>query len=274
MATLTYVKYELATEKLLEGGNAGSDNWQLILSNTAPNVATNTTAASATELGTAGGYTAGGVNCTVTSAPITYADDLSKGSYALSGKTVSDLLARNDSLSKGTYILAGYDLNDVLAGASTNYSDDLLSGAYALSGHDITDEYLPATDENLGADNQERIRQFYRTYRVRRIFEAQNARKAKKSVEKLVTQAIEEVAQLGISEPSAETALRVRLRNVEWHDYYLDLQNTLREALTLEIAHNLNELRQIESHKDYLAELQLDRLKENNRRIALIMMLA
>lgn len=71
MATLTYVKYELGVEKLLEGGNAGSDTWQLILSNTAPNVATNTTAASATELGTSGGYTAGGVNCTVTSATAT-----------------------------------------------------------------------------------------------------------------------------------------------------------------------------------------------------------
>ena len=53
---------------MMEGGNAGSDTWQIILSNTAPNVATDTTAASATELGTAGGYTAGGVNCTVTSA--------------------------------------------------------------------------------------------------------------------------------------------------------------------------------------------------------------
>ena len=51
-----------------EAGSAGADTWQLILSNTAPDVATNTTAVSATELGTAGGYTAGGVNCTVTSA--------------------------------------------------------------------------------------------------------------------------------------------------------------------------------------------------------------
>lgn len=65
---VAYVKYELGIEKLAEGGNCGSDTWQLILSNTAPNVATHTTAASATELGTAGGYTAGGVNCTVTSA--------------------------------------------------------------------------------------------------------------------------------------------------------------------------------------------------------------
>lgn len=63
-----YVKYQLGIEKLVEGGNPQTDTWQLILSNTAPNVATDTTAASATELGTAGGYTAGGVNCTVTSA--------------------------------------------------------------------------------------------------------------------------------------------------------------------------------------------------------------
>ena len=64
----SYVKYQLGIEKLLEGGNCGSDTWQLILSNTAPTVATDTTAASATELSTSGGYTAGGVNCTVTSA--------------------------------------------------------------------------------------------------------------------------------------------------------------------------------------------------------------
>jgi hypothetical protein len=67
MATLTYVKYQIGTEVLQEAANAGTDAWRLILSNTAPNVATNTTAASATELGTAGGYTAGGVVCTVTS---------------------------------------------------------------------------------------------------------------------------------------------------------------------------------------------------------------
>jgi len=63
-----YVKYELGIEKMMEAGNAGTDTWQLILSNTAPNVATHTTAVSATELSTGGGYTAGGVNCTITSA--------------------------------------------------------------------------------------------------------------------------------------------------------------------------------------------------------------
>jgi hypothetical protein len=63
-----YVKYQIGTEVLLEAGNAGTDTWQLILSNTAPNVAADTTAASASELSTGGGYTAGGVNCTITSA--------------------------------------------------------------------------------------------------------------------------------------------------------------------------------------------------------------
>ena len=63
-----YVKYQIGTEALQEAANAGSDTWQVILSNTAPTVATDTTAASATELGTSGGYTSGGVNCTITSA--------------------------------------------------------------------------------------------------------------------------------------------------------------------------------------------------------------
>lgn len=67
MATLTYVKYHIGTEVLQEAANAGTDAWRLILSNTAPNVATHTTAASASELSTGGGYTAGGVVCTVTS---------------------------------------------------------------------------------------------------------------------------------------------------------------------------------------------------------------
>jgi hypothetical protein len=68
MSTLTYVKYQIGTEVLQEAANAQTDSWRLILSNTAPTVATDTTAASATELGTAGGYTAGGVVCSVTSA--------------------------------------------------------------------------------------------------------------------------------------------------------------------------------------------------------------
>jgi hypothetical protein len=63
-----YVKYQKGTEVIAEEANCGTDTWKLILSNTAPNVATDTTAASATELSTAGGYTSGGVVCAITSA--------------------------------------------------------------------------------------------------------------------------------------------------------------------------------------------------------------
>jgi hypothetical protein len=70
----TAVKYELAKEILAEAGNMGSDTWQVILSNSAPNVATHTTAASATELGTAGGYTAGGNNAAVSTSAMAGSD--------------------------------------------------------------------------------------------------------------------------------------------------------------------------------------------------------
>jgi len=62
-----YVGYQKATEIMVEGANVGSDSWKIILSNTAPVVSTDTTAASATELSTSGGYTAGGVTATITS---------------------------------------------------------------------------------------------------------------------------------------------------------------------------------------------------------------
>lgn len=63
-----YVKYHKGIEVMMEGGNCQTDTWKIILSNTAPVVASDTTAVSATELGTAGGYTAGGVTATVSSA--------------------------------------------------------------------------------------------------------------------------------------------------------------------------------------------------------------
>lgn len=63
-----YQKYQKGTEVLQEAANAGSDSWRLILSNTTPDLANDTTAASASELSTGGGYTAGGVVCSITSA--------------------------------------------------------------------------------------------------------------------------------------------------------------------------------------------------------------
>ena len=62
----SYVKYELGIEKMMEAGNAGTDSWKLKLTNAAPTVATDTTIVS--ELATSGGYTVGGVACTITSA--------------------------------------------------------------------------------------------------------------------------------------------------------------------------------------------------------------
>ena len=62
----TYVKFLLGIEKMMEAGNAGTDTWKLKLTNAAPTVATDTTIVS--ELASSGGYTVGGVTCTVTSA--------------------------------------------------------------------------------------------------------------------------------------------------------------------------------------------------------------
>lgn len=55
-----YIGYQIGTGIIPTTIQSATDSWKIILSNTAPNVATHTTAASATELGTAGGYTAGG----------------------------------------------------------------------------------------------------------------------------------------------------------------------------------------------------------------------
>jgi hypothetical protein len=62
-----YVKYQNGVEALLEGINSGTDTWRLILSNTAPDAAADVNQADAAELGTAGGYAANGVACSVSS---------------------------------------------------------------------------------------------------------------------------------------------------------------------------------------------------------------
>ena len=64
MATLTF--YNAGKEALVEGINAGTDTWRLILSNTAPDAA-DAVQADAAELTTANGYTANGVSCTTVS---------------------------------------------------------------------------------------------------------------------------------------------------------------------------------------------------------------
>jgi hypothetical protein len=66
MPTASFNKYNQSAEVLVEGINAGTDTWRIILSNTAPDV-TDTNQASASELTTAGGYTVNGNQATMSS---------------------------------------------------------------------------------------------------------------------------------------------------------------------------------------------------------------
>ena len=58
--------YNSGAEALVEGINAGTDTWRVILSNTAPDV-TDVAQADAAELTTSGGYTVNGNTCAITS---------------------------------------------------------------------------------------------------------------------------------------------------------------------------------------------------------------
>ena len=62
----TFNKTNAFRESLVEGVNAGTDTWRVILSNTAPTAST-TNQASAAELTTSGGYTVNGNTCSITS---------------------------------------------------------------------------------------------------------------------------------------------------------------------------------------------------------------
>ena len=62
----TFNKYNGGVEALVEGINAGTDTWAVILSNTAPDV-TDAAQADAAELTTTGGYTVNGNTCAVSS---------------------------------------------------------------------------------------------------------------------------------------------------------------------------------------------------------------
>lgn len=62
----TFNKYNGGAEALVEGVNAGTDTWRVILSNTAPDL-TDVAQADASELTTSGGYTVNGNSCAITS---------------------------------------------------------------------------------------------------------------------------------------------------------------------------------------------------------------
>jgi hypothetical protein len=66
MPTSSFAKYNSGAEALVEGINAGTDTWRVILSNTTPAV-TDVAQADAAELSTSGGYTVNGNSCAVSS---------------------------------------------------------------------------------------------------------------------------------------------------------------------------------------------------------------
>jgi hypothetical protein len=79
-----------------------------------------------------------------------------------------------------------------------------------------------------------------------------------------VVEAIEEVAKLELPKQESEIALRLRLKD-EYRALYLGIQSDLQEALKLDIADSLEELRQeqIAQHRAFV--------REHNRRVALLL---
>lgn len=72
MPTASYVKIPAANEDLVEGINAGTDQWAIALTNTIPGSKSFTSGT--TDLATAGGYTAGGNNVSTTSSGMNGSD--------------------------------------------------------------------------------------------------------------------------------------------------------------------------------------------------------
>lgn len=72
MPTASYVKIPAANEDLVEGVNAGTDQWAIALTNTVP--ASKTFVSGTTDLTTSGGYTAGGANVSTTSSGMNGSD--------------------------------------------------------------------------------------------------------------------------------------------------------------------------------------------------------
>ena len=72
MPTATYTKIPAANEELVEGINAGTDQWAIALASSAP--ASKTFVSGTTDLATSGGYTAGGNNVSTTSSSMNGSD--------------------------------------------------------------------------------------------------------------------------------------------------------------------------------------------------------
>jgi hypothetical protein len=72
MPTASYVKVTAANEDLVEGVNAGTDQWAIALTNTVPGSKVFTSGT--TDLATSGGYTAGGANVSTTTSGMNGSD--------------------------------------------------------------------------------------------------------------------------------------------------------------------------------------------------------
>jgi hypothetical protein len=120
----SFVKYQFGTEALVEGINAGTDTWRVILSNTAPNVATNVTQADATELSTSGGYVVNGNTCAITSSVQT------AGVYKLILVSPATWTASGGGFTF-RYCILWDQTNDKLAGYWDYGSSVVMSGANA-----------------------------------------------------------------------------------------------------------------------------------------------
>ena len=72
MPIASYTKIPAATEDLVEGINAGTDQWAIALTNTIPS--SKTFVAGTTDLATGGGYTQGGANVSTTSSGMNGSD--------------------------------------------------------------------------------------------------------------------------------------------------------------------------------------------------------
>jgi hypothetical protein len=96
--------------------------------------------------------------------------------------------------------------------------------------------------------------------------------KRKQRIPVVAREAIEQVARLNLADSDAEIALRLRLQRATWNYDYLDRQRQLKQDIQQSQARNLQQLRTMQIQDDYLAARQA-LIKENNRRIAIIMML-
>jgi hypothetical protein len=96
----TFVKYQCFVENLAEKvHNLGSDTLKVMLSNTAPNVATNTVRADVTEIAGGNGYTSGGNQTTQTSSA------QSGGTYTLSTSDPATWTASGGSIGPFRYAI-------------------------------------------------------------------------------------------------------------------------------------------------------------------------